>query len=132
MGCILRPMKSPFPGMDPYLESRWSDVHVTLIAFLREAIQPSLPAGLRARAEERILLEEEGDRAPLRSYRSEVAVVEGESRVSSGTVSSSIAVPEPFVIEDDSPFIDRFVKIIDVTNGNRVVTAIEVLGPGNK
>jgi hypothetical protein len=25
-------MKSPFPGMDPYLESRWSDVHPKLIA----------------------------------------------------------------------------------------------------
>jgi hypothetical protein len=23
-------MKSPFPGMDPYLESRWADVHSKL------------------------------------------------------------------------------------------------------
>lgn len=27
-------MKSPFPGMDPYLEARWSDVHAKLIGFI--------------------------------------------------------------------------------------------------
>ena len=41
---------SPFPGMDPYLESRWSDVHVKLIGFIGEALQPLLPPALRARS----------------------------------------------------------------------------------
>ncbi|MGA2496318.1 MAG: DUF4058 family protein [Tepidisphaeraceae bacterium] len=45
-------MKSPFPGMDPYLESRWSDVHATLAVFIQEALQPLLPSALRARVEE--------------------------------------------------------------------------------
>lgn len=30
--------RSPFPGMDPYLEARWSDVHSKLIAFIGEAL----------------------------------------------------------------------------------------------
>src|SRR4051812_35491605 len=95
-------MKSSFPGMDPYLEARWSDVHAMLIATIKEALQPRLPAGLRARSEERVLLED-------------------------------LATPEPFVIEfQDGPAIDRFLQIIDVTNGNRVVTAIEILSPWNK
>ena len=33
--------RSPFPGMDPYLEARWSDVHVKLIGFMGEAIDAS-------------------------------------------------------------------------------------------
>ena len=50
-------MKSPFSGMDPYLEARWSDVHVKLVAYIGEALQPMLPRGLRARSEQRVLLE---------------------------------------------------------------------------
>jgi hypothetical protein len=47
-------MKSPFPGMDPYLEARWSDVRVSLIVFLSESIQLALPRDLRARINQRI------------------------------------------------------------------------------
>lgn len=34
--------------------------------------------------------------------------------------------------EDDQPQIERSVIIMDATNGNKVVTAIEVLSPWNK
>src|SRR5436309_1976850 len=33
-------MRSPFPGMDPYLESRWSDVHASFIHFTKAVLQP--------------------------------------------------------------------------------------------
>lgn len=42
-------MKSPFPGMDPYLERHWEDVHARLIGYIADAIQPQLPNGLVAR-----------------------------------------------------------------------------------
>ncbi|HZK82825.1 MAG TPA: DUF4058 family protein [Humisphaera sp.] len=64
--------RSPFPGMDPYLEQRWSDVHVKLIGFVGEAIQPLLPRALRARAEERILLD--AHRSPWRLEPSMVEI----------------------------------------------------------
>ena len=44
--------------MDPYLESRWSDIHVSLICFISEALQALLPADLRARCDEIHLLDE--------------------------------------------------------------------------
>ena len=54
-------MPSPFPGMDPYLESHWRDVHQRLVLYSCDAIQESLPAQLRARIEERVVLKgEEG------------------------------------------------------------------------
>lgn len=48
-------MPSPFPGIDPHLESRWGDVHLSLITYARDAIQPTLPRDLRARLQERIV-----------------------------------------------------------------------------
>jgi hypothetical protein len=114
-------MKSPFPGMDPYLEARWSDVHATLIAFSGESLQPALPSGLRARCEERFVFEDDG--AEISSAWRRQAEAQDEGAV----VADLIAVDM-----DDVPVIDRFLRIIDSTNGNRVVTAIEALSPWNK
>src|ERR671931_359280 len=50
-------MPSPFPGMDPYLEAHWRDVHAGLVIYARDALQGALPAALRARVEESVLLE---------------------------------------------------------------------------
>ena len=47
--------------MDPYLEKRWSDAHVGLIAGIGETLQPNLPTALRARIVERVLSVECGD-----------------------------------------------------------------------
>ena len=40
-------MTSPFPGMDPYLEQHWGDVHQAFITYLRDTLQLRLPANLR-------------------------------------------------------------------------------------
>lgn len=118
--------------MDPYLQARWSDVHAKLIAFIGEALQPALPAGLRARSEERVLLETiDGD--PVRRYRGDVAIVETRPGEPKRFAPDRVTTVEPVVIEfSDEPYVDRFVQIIDVTNGNRVITVIEVLSPWNK
>ena len=49
-------MKSPFPGMDPYLEGHWGDLHHRLIQYAGDALQPGLPNDLRAWVEERVFL----------------------------------------------------------------------------
>ncbi len=50
---------SPFPGIDPYLESPeiFSDFHDSFIIYLREAIQASLPAPYFATIGRRIWIE---------------------------------------------------------------------------
>lgn len=50
-------MKSPFPGMDPYLEQYWGDVHTTLMVYARNQINESLPDDLQARVEESLSVE---------------------------------------------------------------------------
>ena len=49
-------MPRSFPGMDPYLEAHWRDVHASLIIYTRDALRGLLPQSLRARVEERVLL----------------------------------------------------------------------------
>ena len=47
-------MPSPFPGMDPYLEARsiWPGVHLAMITYIHEALQPQLRPKYIARIEE--------------------------------------------------------------------------------
>lgn len=49
---------SPFPGMDPFLEQYWGDVHQRLITYGCDQIQAQLPQGLYARVQERVFLED--------------------------------------------------------------------------
>ena len=84
--------------MDPYLESRWSDVHSTLITAIKEALQPAVPVGLRARSEERILLEEEHE--PVRRDQSDVAVITVPAPRATAVVAGAPGVvPDPVLID---------------------------------
>ena len=51
-------MKSPFPGMDPYLEAqgRWRDLHTSMITYCRDALNEVLPENYIAQIEEQIRL----------------------------------------------------------------------------
>jgi hypothetical protein len=89
-----------------------------------------LPADLRARAEERVLLEAGEDRA---AYRSDVAVVTARGETPDEQTVRDSAPVEPVLVDIHSdPEVDRFVQIVDVRSGNRVVSVIEILSPGNK
>ena len=55
-------MLSPFPGMDPYLEEFWGDVHHSMITHSVAAIQRELPPGLFARIDVREFVEPEGEK----------------------------------------------------------------------
>jgi hypothetical protein len=125
-------MKSPFPGMDPYLEQYWRDVHHRLITYAGDQVQSALPSDLRARMEERVFVESEG--GEYRVIYPDVHVVE-YPRPEAGNVTSEsgVAVAEPLVLHlADEPLSQGYLEIIDVGSGNRVVTVIEFLSPSNK
>lgn len=125
-------MASPFPGMDPYLEQFWRDVHASLIIYARDAMQGYLPPDLRARVEERVFVE-----SPLgveRSVYPDVRVVErGRGSGAIAVAESNVAVAEPIAIHlEDEPITESFIEIIDVGSGKRVVSVIEFLSLSNK
>jgi hypothetical protein len=126
-------MPSPFPGMDPYLEGHWRDVHASLVIYARDAIQGVLPRSLRARVEESVLLETPlgiGDH-PLYP---DVRVVEyARKRETEATPEAGVALAEPLLVDAElEPVTETFLEIIDRESGNRVVTIIEFLSPSNK
>ena len=124
-------MPSPFPGMDPYLERHWGDVHQSLVTYARDLLQPRLPRDLRARVEERVYVESpEGSE---RSMYPDIRVVERGLGKSSPAPTGGVAVAEPLVVHvPDEPVTESYIEIIDVGSGKRVVTVIEVLSLSNK
>ncbi len=126
-------MKSPFPGMDPYLETHWEDVHQALIVYARDALQPHLPDDLRARVEERVFVETEQER--IRHIVPDVHV----SRVYPPPTArpevlreGGAAVAEPMVFElHDLEITEGYIEIRE-RGGGKVITVIEFLSPANK
>src|SRR4051812_14064127 len=91
-------MKSPFPGMDPYLEQFWPDIHASLIIYARDLLEEQLPGNLIARVEERIVFETEDDE-PRAAYP-DVKIAEYPREGSSAVaVLSQAAVSEPVIVE---------------------------------
>ena len=125
-------MKSPFPGMDPYLEAHWGDVHHRLVQYACDEIQTHLPRDLRARVEERVFVE--SPQSTGRVVYPDVRVVErrAPSPPSAGD-SGGLVVAEPLVIHvPDERVTEGFIEIREAGSGGRVVTVIEVLSPSNK
>jgi hypothetical protein len=126
-------MKSPFPGMDPYMESRWGDVHHSLIQYTRDALQANLPGDLRARVEERVFVESEHD--VRRGIIPDVYIVErrGASfNFGYHQEQGGIAVAEPLVFEvHDLEITEGYIEIRE-RGGGKVITVIEFLSPANK
>ena len=128
-------LTNPFPGMNPYLQENWSDVHTALIGFIREALADELPPDLSARAEERITVSDDEDE--IRSYRADIAVIEpwrmgfppvGLPENAAGG-SAALAVAEPLLF-DAEIMPERWIEVHDA-RGN-LVTVLEVLSPANK
>src|SRR5438105_4666488 len=64
-GCRRCAMPSPFPGIDPYLETSayWRGFHNMLITFIAQALNGVLPAGFAANVEERVYVQPDDRRA---------------------------------------------------------------------
>jgi Protein of unknown function (DUF4058) len=123
-------MKSPFPGMDPYLERHWEDVHSALIGYIRDALQPQLSEDLIARMEEKVYVEDDSE---VRLRRPDVRIVENPTPWNPEAGGASTAVlDEPMLLKPvGDPIRQRSVLIYD-SAGHRIITAIEVLSPWNK
>ena len=121
-------MKSFFPGMDPYLEPHWPDVHTALIGEARRALNQTLPPGLVARVEERVAVESDDDR--FRSIGPGVRVFQPSlAGPTGGEGGVAIEAPYKLFVEVD-PIIERFIRVID--EAGELISVIEFLSPTNK
>lgn len=136
-------MNSPFPGMDPYLERHWGDIHQRFITYSCDAIQAQLPGGLRARMQERVFVESpEAERPSV--FFPDIRVFEGPKsppRVGNGNAASlghpedeggvAVAV-KPIIMKISEPIFQGYIEVIDIKSGRRVITVVEVISPINK
>lgn len=135
-------MPSPFPGMDPYVESSglWRDFHVGMIGAVRAELNARLPDGYAASSEVHVWFHEPKARDRVRQrpvapdvYVKEAATAgakEGGRKLRRGAV--PVASPSGEVV---LPGVEhrkhRFIQVRDSRAG-RVVTVIEILSPDNK
>ena len=135
-------MKSPFPGMDPYLERHWGDVHQALVTYIRDQLQPrcrmTCARGCRSGSI--------SSRPTGHEYYPDVRVIErpgalggwrrDRRRRTGSNTQAEDGLPrpaEPIVIHlDNEPVTEGYIEIVDVKSGHRVITSIEVLSPANK
>jgi len=118
--------------MDPYLETRWGDVHQSLITYARDALQSQLPPDLRARVEERVFVETQVE--PIRRIVPDLHVAQYPPRHPASSVlhDSGVAVAEPllFLLEDEA-VTEGYIEIRE-RGGGKVITVIELLSPAKK
>jgi len=125
--------ENPFPGMNPFLERRWGDVHSSLVTYARDLLQEKLPDSLRARMQERVFIEQT-PRRPAPGFYPDVHVFEQPQQARSSSSAVAVAtLAEPTLIHMPADEItESFIEIVDADSGGRVITVIEFLSRSNK
>lgn len=120
--------RSPFPGMDPWLEhpNRWRDVHSSVVTYLRDDLHAILPRPYYARIEDRVIVDTE-DKVILPDVR----VVEAQKHAGPGMAVLD-ADPAVFVTVQAVEVEEHYIEIRDLESGHKVVSVIEVISPTNK
>ncbi len=130
-------MPSPFPGMDPYLESpnEWGGVHHALIVALAAQLNRLLPPGLRAKLDQYIRVEEAKGGKPRTRSRNPDVFVSGEAPPHPplhGTKVALLGSPTLETVLLQGKLTRHRRILIETLDGHEVVTALEILSPSNK
>src|SRR6185312_11538835 len=132
-GARMASLASPFPGMDPWLERFWGDVHHRLITYACDQIQELLPEGLLARMQERVFLE--FPESVGRTVYPDGRIVETAPATPAAPpkAAGGVAVAEPLLVHLQSePLTEGFIEVVDPASKGRVISVLEILSPANK
>lgn len=127
-------MSSPFPGMDPFIESqRWTDFHGALLQVIRAELVAKLRPRYVVDVEEYVFLTREGGEAVGRP-EPDIAIAVSEMGRSSSRGAASAVAEHPLVLTTPAPSRRRRQKYLVLRRAEReeVVTVIELLSPTNK
>jgi hypothetical protein len=128
-------MPSPFPGMDPYLETPqlWPDVHHGLISQIQATLNPLVRPKYVARVELRVYISDDDD--PGREVIVPDVRIEKSKRKRARKVKGgqAVAMAEPLIVPLllDDEIEEARLEIRHLESG-ALVTVIEVLSPSNK
>jgi hypothetical protein len=128
-------MKSPFPGMDPWLEGYlWPDVHNHLARVFAELLAPQIAPKYVARLAIATIMDSEPESEIGITYP-DVELMQRRNMVQEPVVDyGSGNITEPTVIAPFKLPIEVRTPVVEVrdTANNKLVTAIEILSPVNK
>jgi hypothetical protein len=118
--------------MDPYLESHWRDVHAAFVVYASDELNEILPTDLRARLNARRVRQPDWGAGPVPGPA--IRAIRWPSKnLARMSVGNPPATVEPFIVEADrEPLDEGYIEILDSSDGNRVVTIIELLTPADK
>jgi hypothetical protein len=135
-------MKSPFPGMDPYIEDRglWADFHTKLIGEIERALASLLPERYFVQTGERsyvVLAGTNGkeekpfypDVGVETAARERVPPAGGGVAVAESAAETAAVTMRAFI---DEHFRENFIEIYEADPEVRLVTCLEVPSPSNK
>jgi hypothetical protein len=117
---------NPFPGMNPYLEREWSDVHPSLLIYAKAQLQRSLPAALKARVEQEVVVDET---TPWPDAIPDIAIWQSGEGVGTAVLEAPVVTATPIRLEVPRK-MQRHLAIRD--RRGRLITVVEVISPSNK
>lgn len=115
----------PFPGLNPYFEAKWPDVHATMIVHMREQLRRQLPQGLYVGVELGTqILKNSRDEKPKVPDASIWKLKEDPPALTEPPNAAS-----PTIAETQAPLVRRLaIRDLD----GELLTVIELLSPSNK
>jgi hypothetical protein len=135
-------MPSPFPGMDPYIESqrRYHTFHTAFITACADLINDHLPEPYFAAVEERVLVDAwEPDEAVARPIRHRLGPDVGITVTDGGSSPpgrlGAVGTLTPHTLPQETITLDQPTqKLIEIYGlpDDRLVTTVELLSPSNK
>jgi hypothetical protein len=131
----VRAMSSPFPGMDPYLETPafWADFHGKFVHCWCEAIADQLPDAYDARVDETVNLVELSD-DEIRTIYPDIAVTRSRRHRRTKASPGSTLLLEPVTIANQGLLDFLPQRRIEIRNrmNRRLIAVLELLSPTNK
>lgn len=131
-------MRSPFPGMDPYLEypAFWSSFHTRLMVAIADAIEPQLSPHYYVEVESRTYQSDESDDELLIGIPDAVVFSSPSDSPSPEKFDEEIVIatqPRPETVTVPMPIEvkERYLEVREMGT-DEVITVVELLSPKNK
>ncbi len=126
-------MPSPFPGMNPYLETAngWRDFHSNFLVTMQRALAKLLAGRYIVNCEVRVTFRDPADDESLAGIAVADIGVSPEDGPRPGgvaTLAAPVRLTIPLMAEEER---DRWLEVVEADT-RRVVTVIEFLSPSNK
>jgi Protein of unknown function (DUF4058) len=128
-------MPSPFPGMDPFIESlKWEDFHTRFMTAIGDALVPVVRPKYVVVVERRIYLERTDPKASVQTLVADAAIYHRFDRDASGGMA---VLTQPSIIPNvcTIPYFEEHREaFVTIRRGSpsEIVTVIELLSPTNK